>query len=98
MDSETELYMMRAEDEYLLSQKDLQVSIDDKIKELLGIPKNKTFFYSVISHAYYSIFYCAKAYLFTKGIKTSMPNEHKKTYKELKKFAKEDSVNLTGDN
>ncbi len=89
MDSETQLYLLRAEDEYLLSQKDLQVSIDDKTKEFLGIQKNKTFFYSVISHAYYSIFYCTKAYLLTKGIKTAMPNEHKKTYKQLKRFVKE---------
>jgi uncharacterized protein (UPF0332 family) len=88
MDSETELYLMRAEDEYLLSQKDMQLSIDMKTKELMGITKEKTFFYSVISHAYYSIFYCTKAYLLTKGIKTFQPNEHKKTYNALKKLVR----------
>lgn len=89
MDSEVNLYLLRAEDEFLLSQKDLQVSTDDKTKDFLGIPKDKTFYYSVISHAYYSIFYAAKAYLLNKGIKTKVPNEHKKTFKEFKKFVKE---------
>jgi len=89
MDSEANLYLLRAEDEFLLSQKDLQASTDEKTKDFLGIPKDKTFFYSVISHAYYSIFYAAKAYLLAKGIKTSQPSEHKKTYREFKKFVKE---------
>jgi len=89
MDSEVNLYLLRAEDEFLLSQKDLQVSTDDKTKDLLGIPKDKTFYYSVISHAYYSIFYTAKAYLLNKGIKTKIPNEHKKVFKEFKKFVKD---------
>ena len=86
MDSEVELYFIRAEDEFLLAQKDMQISTDNKIKEFLGIPAEKTFFYSVISHAYYSIFYSAKAYLLSKGIKTEAPEEHKKTYKEFAKF------------
>ena len=89
MDSEVNLYLLRAEDEFLLSQKDLQISIDDKTKEFLGIPKEKTFFFSVISHAYYSVFYAAKAYLLVKGIKTTMPKEHKKTFNAFKGFVKE---------
>jgi len=88
MDSEASLYLLRAEDEFLLAQKDLQISLDNKTKEFLGIPLEKTFFYSVISHAYYSIFYAAKSYLLTKGIKTKMPNEHKKTYKTFKRFVR----------
>ena len=89
MDSEVNLYLLRAEDEFLLAQKDLQASIDDKTKDFLGIPKDKTFYYSVISHAYYSIFYAAKSYLLTKEIKTKVPNEHKKTFKEFKKFVQD---------
>jgi len=69
MDSEVNLYLLRAEDEFFLSQKDLQISTDDKTKDFLGIPKDKTFYYSVISHAYYSIFYATKAYLLNKEIK-----------------------------
>lgn len=89
MDSEANLYLLRAEDEFLLSQKDLQISTDDKTKSLLGIPKDKTFYYSVISHAYYSIFYAAKAYLLDKGIKTKIPNEHNKTFNTFKKFVRD---------
>lgn len=86
MGSEAELYALRAEDEFLLAEKDMLISTDAKVKAELGIPLGKTFFYSVISHAYYSIFYCAKAYLFSKGIKTAPPEEHKKTFDAFKKF------------
>lgn len=86
MDFEPKLYLMRAEDEFLLANKDLDISINKELKSLLGIPKEKTFFYSVITHAYYSIFYAAKSYLFSKGIKTRSPEEHKKTYEEFSKI------------
>lgn len=86
MVSETKLYLQRSEDEILLSNKDLDCSIDSKIKEILGISKEKTFYFSVISHAYYSIFYAAKSYLFLKGIITNAPDEHKKTYEKFKTF------------
>ena len=86
MDSEVKLYINRAEDEFLLAENDMKSSTDLKIKEVLGIQENKTFFYSVISHAYYCIFYTVKAYLLSKGIKTEAPEEHKKTYEEFKKI------------
>lgn len=86
MASEVKLFLDRSEDEIFLSQKDLDSSIDKNIKEILGIPSEKTFYYSVISHAYYSIFYAVKAYLFQKGIRTEAPEIHKKTYLEFKKI------------
>ncbi len=86
MDSEVKLYLQRAEDEFLLSENDMKISINIRLKEILGIPKEKTFFNSVITHAYYSIFYCAKSYLLSKGIKTKPPEEHKKTFLELTGF------------
>lgn len=88
MDSEVNLYLIRAEDEFLLAENDMKASIDLKIKEILGLQKEKTFFHSVIAHAYYSIFYCAKAYLLSKGVKTEVPEEHKKTFNEFSKFVK----------
>ena len=88
MDSEVNLYLIRAEDEFMLAEKDMKISTDIKLKAALGIPKEKTFFYSVITHAYYSIFYSAKAYLLSKGIKTEPPEEHKKTYREFSKFVR----------
>lgn len=86
MVSEVKLYLQRSEDEIILSKTDLDLSRDDKIKEILGIQKEKTFYFSVISHAYYSIFYAAKSYLFLKGIITDAPEEHKKTYEKFKTF------------
>lgn len=88
MDSEASLYMQRAEDEFLLSEKDMKISVDTNAKANLGIPQEKTFFYSVISHAYYSIFYSAKAYLISQGIRTKPPEEHKKTYEEFCRMVK----------
>ncbi len=40
----------------------------------------------MISHAYYCIFYAAKAYLAKKGVKTESPEEHRRTYEEFAKF------------
>ncbi|MEI6731837.1 MAG: HEPN domain-containing protein [archaeon] len=86
MDSEGKIYLNRAEDEFLLAKKDLDLSTKDEVKAFLGIPKEKTFYNSVITHAYYSIFYCAKAYLLNKGIKTPAFREHMHTYNEFKKL------------
>jgi uncharacterized protein (UPF0332 family) len=86
MESMSKLYMQRAEDEYLLSMSDMKISTEVSAKEIMGIPKDKTFYYSVISHAYYSIFYAAKAYLIQKGVETKSPEEHKKTYEAFKRF------------
>ncbi len=86
MDSEVNLYLIRASDEYTLAKNDMKSSTDKSVKEVLGIQENKTFFHSVIAHSYYAIFYCAKAYLMSKGIKTKPPEEHKKTYLEFAKF------------
>jgi uncharacterized protein (UPF0332 family) len=84
MDSLVSLLIDRADTELLLAGKIKTLSEDDKIKEILQIKREKTFYSAVISHAYYSIFYAAKAILLTKGIKTSSPDIHKKTYECFK--------------
>jgi uncharacterized protein (UPF0332 family) len=86
MDSEVRLFLQRAQDEFLLSENDMKISTEENIKDILGIPPRKTFFSSVINHAYYAIFNCAKAYLLSKGIRTKPPKVHKKTYMEFAKF------------
>lgn len=86
MDSVVSLYLKRAEDEFLMSGNDMRISTEPKLKDMLGIPQEKTFFNSVITHAYYAIFYCAKAYLLSKGISTKPPEEHKKTYEAFAEF------------
>ncbi len=94
MDSEVRLYLQRAEDEFLLSEKDMRVSTEEKLKEILGIPPKKTFFSSVINHAYYAIFNSAKAYLLSKGIRTKPPKIHKKTYNEFAKFVDSGEIDM----
>ncbi len=86
MVSEAELCMLRAEDEFLLANNDMFISNNAELKTKLGIPTEKTFYHSVISHAYFAIFNAAKAYLFSKGIKTSPLGEHQKTYNSFAKF------------
>jgi len=80
MDTMVDIFIERANDELLLAKRLKTITESDEIKDYLKIPRNKTFYSSVISHAYYSIFYSAKAILLTKNIKTSSPNVHKKTY------------------
>lgn len=87
MDSEVKLYIQRSENKLILARATFDLSTNDKSKDAMGIPKDKTFFNDVISEAYFSIFYAAKAVLAAKGIKTRPPEEHKKTYEELKKLA-----------
>jgi len=53
---------------------------NEEIRNALKIAQNKTFYSAVISHAYYSIFYSAKAILLTKGVKTTSPDIHKRTF------------------
>ena len=43
------------------------------------LEKEFTFYSSVISHAYYTIFYAAKAILMEQGVGTDAPEVHKKT-------------------
>jgi len=74
MDFNHKIYLERSENELHLAliiqkisdEKDLQVKI-------FGM-KEDTYYSATISHAYYCIFYAAKAYLILKGIKTETPN------------------------
>lgn len=81
------LYLQRAENELELAKIIFEITDNKKIQEdIFAVKQPLTFFSAVISHSYYCIFYSAKAYLTTKKIKTEPPEEHKKTYNELKKF------------
>jgi uncharacterized protein (UPF0332 family) len=94
MDSKYKIYIKRARNEINLSKMIMQISEDDKIqKEIFEMPKD-TYYSSVISHAYYSIFYMAKAYLITKDIATQPPEEHRKTYEEFKKLVEKGVVDI----
>ena len=85
MDSMVEIYLDRASNELLAAESLKRLSEDSKAKEEFNLPQKTTFYSSVISHSYYSVFYAAKAILLTKRIKTDAPNVHKKTYDEFKR-------------
>ena len=85
MDSLVEIYLERAGNEIMAAESLKRLSEDEKAKEDFNLPRDTTFYSSVISHAYYSIFYAAKAILLTKGIKTNSPNIHLKTYEEFER-------------
>lgn len=90
MDSDTKIYLERAENELRLAEIIMQISINQDLQvKTFEVRKTDTYFSSVISHAYYSIFYTAKAYLIMKGIITKAPEEHKKTYEEFKKLVEQ---------
>ena len=94
MDSAYKIYLARAENELNLSEIIQKISDDKKIQvEVFGI-KEDTYYSAVIAHAYYSIFYAAKAYLMLKGIKTQAPEEHKKTFEEFSKLVEKGMVDV----
>jgi uncharacterized protein (UPF0332 family) len=72
----------------------LKISDDKKMQIETFAMKEDTYYSAVISHAYYSIFYAAKAYLILKGIKTSAPEEHKKTFEEFSKLVDKGTVDI----
>lgn len=92
MDLKVKLYLERSENELVFAEASFRLSIDDNVKEIMKVPKDKTFFNNVISQAYYAIFYSAKAYLLSKGIETKSPEEHRKTYEEFRKIVRSDQL------
>ncbi len=85
MDSRVELFLKRSDNELLLAEKIMVLSVDKGVKDFLNIPEDTTFFSSVISHSYYAIFYAAKSLLLTRNIITASPEIHKKTFDAFKK-------------
>ena len=85
MDLMVKLYLDRANNEHLLAGALKKLSETDTLKKEFGLPEKITFYSAAISHAYYAIFYSAKAALLTKGIETKSPEIHKKTFEEFKK-------------
>jgi uncharacterized protein (UPF0332 family) len=80
MDFEYQIYLARAENELNLATMIQKISDDKEMQVAIFEMKEDTYYSASIAHAYYSIFYAAKAYLLTKKIKTQAPEEHKKTF------------------
>jgi len=64
----------------------LESSLSKKILRKFEIDEDSTFYSGAISHSYYCIFYCAKAMLLTKNIKTGPPNIHVRTFWNFKRY------------
>jgi len=86
MDPTQRLYLEKAENELALSEMLFRISISEELKSIMKVNKNQTFFSAVISHSYYCIFYCSKAYLLSKNINPKSPSVHSKVYQEFRKF------------
>jgi len=84
MDLMIKVYLERAESEIVLASSIKKLSDESEAKKFFHIEQEHTFYSAVISHAYYSIFYAAKAMLLSKGIETSMPDVHRKTLDAFK--------------
>lgn len=94
LDHRKTLYLDRAKNELDLAKAIFKISTESKLKLDLELKENSTFFSNVISSAYYCIFYSAKAFLYTKGIDASAPDEHKKTLNEFEKLAISSEIDL----
>lgn len=92
MDLMVRIYLERAENELLVAKTLKKVTENNETKKYLELEEGTTFYSSVISHSYYSIFFTAKAILLSKSIKTEMPDVHKKTYEEFKKHFVETGI------
>ncbi len=87
MDLKYKLYLERANNEIKFADISFMISNKKEIQlNTFKIDRPETYYSAVISHAYYCIFYSAKAYLEKKGIKTNVPEEHRKTYLEFRRL------------
>ncbi|MBI2144073.1 HEPN domain-containing protein [Candidatus Woesearchaeota archaeon] len=86
--------MKRAQNELNLSTIITKVSDNKEMQiSVFKIPED-TYYSAAISHAYYCIFYAAKAYLLAKGVKTEAPEEHKKTFEEFSKLVEKGTIDV----
>jgi len=93
MDLKINFLIERATNEILAAESLKKISENPEEKENLNIPENTTFYSSVISHAYYAIFYCAKAYL--ASLKITLPSEqgqHQQVYHKFKQLVNNGSL------
>lgn len=94
MDSVPDLYLQRSKNELNLSLMILKISDDKNLQlSVFGLLED-TYYSATISHAYYCIFYAAKAYILAKGIKTKAPEEHRKTFDEFSRLVEKGVVDV----
>src|SRR3989344_5123056 len=84
MGSKADMYVKRAKTELEAAEILDKVSKNNEVKQNFDISPESTYYSGVIAHAYYAIFYSAKAMLLTQGIETEAPEVHKKTLDAFK--------------
>ncbi|MBU2638151.1 MAG: HEPN domain-containing protein [Nanoarchaeota archaeon] len=77
--AEALLNFSRARSELKQARILFEASYKEKLKQELNLLPDDTFYSGAIAHAYYAIFFSAKALLLTAGIRTKSPNIHKAT-------------------
>ena len=85
MDSKADMYFKREKTELETAEILDEVSKNKETKLNFDISLDSTYYSGVISHAYYAIFYSAKAILLARNIETEAPEVHKKTLDAFKK-------------
>jgi len=80
------MFLKRARSEIDAAEILFITSDNKELKNRFLVNEESTFYSWVISHAYYSIFYCAKAMLLTKKVETIAPEVHKKTFNNFKEM------------
>ena len=93
MDSNINICLERADNELLLSKAIYLLSESGDLKKSkFNLPEDITFYSSVISHAYYGIFYSAKAYLISKNVPIPEQGQHNAVYYKFKQFVKKGDI------
>lgn len=85
MDSKVDMYFKRAKTELETAEILEKISENKDTKQNFDISPDATYYSGVISHAYYAIFYSAKAMLLSKNLETEAPEVHRKTIDAFKK-------------
>jgi len=87
MDLAANSLLERADNELIAAKTLKKLSEEVKFKKDADIPLEITFYSSVISHAYYCIFYAAKSYLISKSIPLlSTQGQHQQVYFKFKQL------------
>ncbi len=92
MDLEVESSIKRMDNELIAAEALFKLSESSEAKVLLKVPMGETFYSSVISHAYYSIFYGAKAYLLKKGFSIPEQGQHNAVYISFRKLVRQGKI------
>jgi uncharacterized protein (UPF0332 family) len=88
------LLLERAENEFALTEIVFAISVEPDKQRPLTAKEPSTFYSAVITHAYYTIFYSAKAYLRTKGIEIRPPEEHRKVLEAFTTFVESGELDV----